>query len=98
MKFPTNGFQLLGSNAPALALIGVRVFYSVVALTTQKSYLNPTTGALPIRVILGFLPELLATIIYTAAGFKTQGVAKLLHLDKRGDESLVYKFQAVPTA
>ncbi|RJE25689.1 hypothetical protein PHISCL_01952 [Aspergillus sclerotialis] len=92
------GTVLLGSNVPALVLIGVRVFYSVVALSTQKSYLNPTTGTLPIRVILGFLPELIATIIYVAAGLKTQGVAKLLHLDNRGDESLVYKFHAVPTA
>lgn len=66
-------------------------------MTTQKAYLNPTTGSLPIRVVLAFLPELLATIIYVAAGLKTQAVAKLVHLDKRGDESLVYKFHAVPS-
>lgn len=56
----------------ALIFIGVRVFYSLVAMCTQAEYLNPTTGSLAVRVVLGFLPELIAVIAYVAAGIKTQ--------------------------
>lgn len=65
------GKKLLSSVCFSLVFIGIRIFYSVVALSTQKSYLSPTTGALPIRVLLAFLPELITTLAYIAAGFKT---------------------------
>ena len=61
----------------ALVFLGVRVFYSLVNLSTQKPYLNPTTGTMPIRVILGFLPDLIAGIIYVTAGLMTQGAASM---------------------
>lgn len=68
---------MLASIAFCLVLIGVRVFYSLVAICTQASYLNPTTGSLVIRVVLGFVPESVATLVYICAGLKTKGVAKL---------------------
>lgn len=69
---------MLGSIAFCLVLIGVRVFYSLVAVCTQAPYLNPSTGTLVIRVVLGFLPELLATLVYTCAGIQTRDVAKMV--------------------
>ncbi|BCR89977.1 uncharacterized protein ACHE_51175A [Aspergillus chevalieri] len=72
------GTTMLGSIACCLVLIGVRVFYSLVAICTQAAYLNPRTGTLVIRVVLGFLPELLATLVYICVGIQTRGVAKLV--------------------
>jgi hypothetical protein len=56
--------------------IGTRVFYSLVYLCTQKQSLNPTTGSLAIRVILGFLVELIAVISLIFAGLMTQSVSR----------------------
>ncbi|KAJ9398044.1 hypothetical protein DTO282F9_4954 [Paecilomyces variotii] len=70
------GTLLLSSVGFALVFIGVRVFYSLVALCTERASLNPTTGSLAVRVVLGFLPELIATLIYISAGFATQSVAQ----------------------
>ncbi|KAL1882533.1 hypothetical protein Plec18167_002949 [Paecilomyces lecythidis] len=70
------GTLLLSSIGLALVFIGIRVFYSLVALSTERASLNPTTGSLAIRVVLGFLPELIATLIYIAAGFATQNAAR----------------------
>lgn len=39
----------------SLVFIGIRVFYSLAALCTQRASLNPVTGLLVIRVVLGFL-------------------------------------------
>jgi hypothetical protein len=67
---------LLTAIAFALVFIGIRVFYSLVYLCTQKQYLSPTTGSLAIRVILGFLAELIAVISLIVAGFMTQGASR----------------------
>ncbi|KAH2728487.1 hypothetical protein KXV39_005115, partial [Aspergillus fumigatus] len=39
--------------------------------------LNPVTGSLAIRVVLGFMPEVIATLAYIFAGVKKQGAARL---------------------
>ena len=65
------------SVALALVFIGIRVFYTLVALCTRRADLSPINGSLAIRVILGFLSELIATLIYIAAGMKTQGAANV---------------------
>ncbi|PLB47570.1 hypothetical protein P170DRAFT_426812 [Aspergillus steynii IBT 23096] len=70
------GTVLLSTVCFSLTFIGVRVFYSLVAMCTQRADLNPTTGSLAIRVVLGFLPELIAAIAYVAAGMKTQNASK----------------------
>lgn len=72
----------------SLVFIGVRVFYSVVTLSTRDAYLNPTTGSMAIRVVLAFFPELIATIIYIAAGLKTQGAAQLMEQGGSYDYSI----------
>ncbi|KAK7730351.1 hypothetical protein SLS53_009051 [Cytospora paraplurivora] len=62
------GTILLYSVVFSLMFIGIRVLYSLVAFSTQEPYLNPATGALTIRVLLSFLPELIATCSFITAG------------------------------
>ncbi|KAL5360644.1 hypothetical protein BJX96DRAFT_175497 [Aspergillus floccosus] len=69
--------KLLTAVAVSLIFIGIRVFYSVAALCTQRASLNPITGSLAIRVVLGFLPEVIATLVYLFAGIGTQSAAPL---------------------
>lgn len=59
--------------------IGIRVFYSLVYLCTQDQALNPTTGSLAVRVILGFLSELIAVLAFVGSGFMTKDVSKQAH-------------------
>ncbi|KAJ5316744.1 hypothetical protein PENANT_c016G11537 [Penicillium antarcticum] len=70
------GTTLLKTISFALIFIGIRVFYSLVYLCTQKQNLNPTTGSLATRVILGFLVELIPVICLIVAGFITQSASR----------------------
>ncbi|KAK1147797.1 hypothetical protein N8T08_000310 [Aspergillus melleus] len=70
------GTLLLSTVCFSLSFIGVRVIYSLVAMSTQRVDLNPTTGSLAIRVVLSFLPELIAAIAYIAAGMKARDAPK----------------------
>ncbi|RLM00021.1 hypothetical protein CFD26_107463 [Aspergillus turcosus] len=76
------GTVLLATICFSLVFIGIRVFYSLVALCTQRASLNPVTGSLAIRVVLSFLPEVIATLAYIFAGMKTQGAALLAHVEE----------------
>ncbi|RHZ53566.1 uncharacterized protein CDV56_103643 [Aspergillus thermomutatus] len=76
------GTLLLGTVCFSLVFVGVRVFYSLAALCTERAALNPVTGSLAIRVVLGFLPEVIATLAYVFAGMKTQGAALLAHVEE----------------
>ncbi|KAK8030175.1 hypothetical protein PG993_011466 [Apiospora rasikravindrae] len=67
-----DGTKLLWGVAAALPFIGVRVLCSLVALMTRRAYLNPSTGALSIRVVVVFLPELVACPVLIAAGVATR--------------------------
>lgn len=71
-----NVWQLLMTVCFSMVFIGVRVLYSLVAMCTQQASLNPITGSLAVRVVLSFLPELIAAIAYVAAGVKTLGAPK----------------------
>ncbi|OAA65878.1 hypothetical protein SPI_02665 [Niveomyces insectorum RCEF 264] len=68
--------KLLMSVVFALPFIGIRLFYSIVALTTRKPYLSPVSGALTIRVLLSFLPEVITVLGFLVAGFKTRNAAR----------------------
>lgn len=74
--------QLLMSVCFSLIFVGIRVIYSLVAMCSQEAYLSPTTGAMPIRVLLSFLPEIIVTLTYLLAGFKTMGMAKESAVEK----------------
>lgn len=56
--------------------MGVRIIYTLVALATQAAYLGPISGALAIRVVLVFLPELISVLILLAVGWQTQRVCR----------------------
>lgn len=49
----------------------------LVAEITQRVDLNPTARRLAVRVVLGFLPELLAAIVLALVGILTREVAGL---------------------
>ncbi|KAK4868016.1 hypothetical protein LT330_007675 [Penicillium expansum] len=87
------GNVLLTALAFSLVFIGIRVFYSLAALCTQKASLNPVTGSLAVRVVLGFLPELIATILFIVAGIRTQGAAPMAKIE---EERAVSKQRAQP--
>lgn len=58
----------------ATAFIGIRVTYGLIAESTQKRNLNPVTGSLAIRTVLGLLPELITTLILMFVGFRTRHI------------------------
>ncbi|KUI56000.1 hypothetical protein VP1G_03377 [Cytospora mali] len=66
------GTVLLYSVIFSLVFVGIRVIYSLVAFTTQKAYLSPVNGSLTVRVLLRFLPELIATLSFIFAGIQTR--------------------------
>ncbi|KAF7631481.1 hypothetical protein AFLA_012338 [Aspergillus flavus NRRL3357] len=64
---------LLGMTA-AVPIIGVRVIYTVASVFTHS---RVDGGSLPVRVILGMLPEFLAILLYISAGIMTRGLASV---------------------
>ncbi|KAJ6189014.1 hypothetical protein N7519_003922 [Penicillium mononematosum] len=76
------GNVLLMAVAFSLVFIGIRVFYSLAALCTQRASLNPVTGLLAIRVVLGFLPEVIAALVCIFAGIRTQDAALLAYAEE----------------
>ncbi|EAW07712.1 uncharacterized protein ACLA_024270 [Aspergillus clavatus NRRL 1] len=68
------GGLLLTGTLIALPLVEISVIYMLVAESTQRADLNPTTGSLAVRVVLGFLPELLAAIVLVSVGIMTRGL------------------------
>ncbi|RAH73370.1 uncharacterized protein BO66DRAFT_220582 [Aspergillus aculeatinus CBS 121060] len=71
------GWLLLTGTLLALPLVEISVIYILVAQITQRADLNPTTGSLAVRVVLGFLPELLAAIVLVFVGILTRGVGEV---------------------
>ncbi|KNG85062.1 integral membrane protein [Aspergillus nomiae NRRL 13137] len=69
------GILLLTGALIALPLLEISVIYMLVAEFTQRADLNPTTGSLAVRVVLGFFPELLAAIVLVFVGIMTRGKA-----------------------
>ncbi|KAL2870551.1 uncharacterized protein BJX67DRAFT_377907 [Aspergillus lucknowensis] len=67
----SQGGILLNAVLIALPLIEISVVYTLVAEYTQRADLSPTTGTLAVRVVLGFLPELIAALILVVAGIRT---------------------------
>ncbi|KAJ5295487.1 hypothetical protein N7508_010308 [Penicillium antarcticum] len=90
------GNVLLMAVAFSLVFIGIRVFYSLAALCTQRASLNPITGSLAIRVVLGFMPEVIATLAFIFAGIRTRGAALLAHVEEEKVVSVPPKPRAQP--
>ncbi|EPS27172.1 hypothetical protein PDE_02115 [Penicillium oxalicum 114-2] len=90
------GTVLLAAVVFALSFIGLRVIYTLVALCTQKPSLNPVTGSLAIRVVLSFLPEVIATLAFILSGFQTIRAPQLARLSQEDNSSLSPKRRAQP--
>ncbi|KAJ5930809.1 integral membrane protein [Penicillium verhagenii] len=61
----------------ALLFIGIRVIYTLVAVCTQKKDLSPIDGSIAVRVVLMFLPEVLATLTLILVGLRTRHLRDL---------------------
>ncbi|KAE8384464.1 hypothetical protein BDV23DRAFT_191629 [Aspergillus alliaceus] len=70
------GVLILTGALIALPLVEISVIYMLVAELTQRAHLNPTTGSLAVRIVLGFFPELLAAVVLVLFGIMTRGVGK----------------------
>ncbi|OQE40013.1 hypothetical protein PENCOP_c006G05633 [Penicillium coprophilum] len=90
------GNVLLMAVTFSLVFIGIRVFYSLTALCTQRVSLNPVTGSLAIRVVLDFLPEVISTLSFILAGIITRSAALLAHAEAEKVVSVPPKPQAQP--
>ncbi|KAJ5818630.1 hypothetical protein N7474_004221 [Penicillium riverlandense] len=65
--------KLLIAIMAALPLIGVRILYGIAIAFVDGNMLG---GSLPVRVILGTLPEFLVMIAYVGVGLVTRNVAE----------------------
>ncbi|OJJ81186.1 uncharacterized protein ASPGLDRAFT_133369 [Aspergillus glaucus CBS 516.65] len=81
------GTILVTSVCLALVFIGIRVLYTLIVLCTQKVSFTLDYGTLALRVVLSFLPEVIAVIIYICAGIMTQSAASKLANDELEDSS-----------
>ncbi|KAK1244033.1 hypothetical protein MKX08_002171 [Trichoderma sp. CBMAI-0020] len=72
------GTRLLWSVLVSDIFSGIRVIYSLIALVTKDENLNPQTGSLAIRVVLGLIPELISVLAFVTAGLATRHVAREL--------------------
>ncbi|KAM0523130.1 hypothetical protein ACHAPE_001622 [Trichoderma viride] len=70
------GTKLLWAVLVSDIFSGIRVIYSLIALVTKDKNLNPQTGSLAIRVILGLIPELVSALAFVTAGLLTRHVAR----------------------
>ncbi|KAL3465880.1 hypothetical protein BJX64DRAFT_296758 [Aspergillus heterothallicus] len=68
---------LLQGSLLALVFIGIRVVYGLVAVVTKRRDLSPVYGKTVIRVVLMFLPEVLAAAVMLVVGFKTRHLRAL---------------------
>lgn len=59
----------------ALLVEEIQLVYSLVAQCTQRADLNPTTGNLAVRVVLGFLPGVIATVVLIIVGVWTRSIS-----------------------
>ncbi|KAF4951714.1 hypothetical protein FSARC_12837 [Fusarium sarcochroum] len=71
-----------------LVFVGIRVIYTLIALTSNDADLNPITGTLAIRVVLSFLPELIAALILLAAGLLTRNIRSLAQKERKPSNDL----------
>ncbi|BCS25448.1 uncharacterized protein APUU_50159A [Aspergillus puulaauensis] len=69
------GSALLYGVLVALLVEEIQLVYSLVAQCTQRADLNPTTGNLAVRVVLGFLPGVAATVVLVVVGVWTRSVS-----------------------
>ncbi|KAI9924789.1 hypothetical protein MW887_006645 [Aspergillus wentii] len=80
------GSTLLYGSLIALVFIGIRVLYALIADCTQDAKLNPMSGELAIRVVLGLISELVTVLVFIYVGVRTLDVRKYAGVDARKSE------------
>ncbi|KAE9380391.1 hypothetical protein N431DRAFT_522467 [Stipitochalara longipes BDJ] len=65
------GTKLLYAVLFSLPFAGIRMVYSVISILAPSKSLNPTTGAIGLRIGLSFIPELIAILALTYVGLAT---------------------------
>ncbi|KPM36553.1 hypothetical protein AK830_g10012 [Neonectria ditissima] len=68
------GTMLLYSVLFSVVFIGIRLIYTLVAMTSGSGSLNPGSASLAVQVCLTMLPELLAALAFLAVGVCTRNV------------------------
>ncbi|KAE8422692.1 hypothetical protein BDV36DRAFT_310401 [Aspergillus pseudocaelatus] len=71
-----DGTKLMYGALVAIVFAGVRIIYNLVAVCTQRQDLSPVFGSVAVRVILVFLPEVLAALSMMFAGLLTRNIRK----------------------
>ncbi|KAE8392591.1 hypothetical protein BDV23DRAFT_192531 [Aspergillus alliaceus] len=69
-----DGTKLMYGAFAALIFTGVRVISNVVAVCTQRKDLSSVFGTMAVRVVLIFLPEVLAVLSLLFAGLSTRNI------------------------
>jgi hypothetical protein len=60
----------------SLPFVGIRMVYSVVSILAPSTALNPTSGAIGLRIGLSFIPELIATLAMVYTGLATHSLRR----------------------
>ncbi|CAL5873081.1 uncharacterized protein PFLUO_LOCUS7350 [Penicillium psychrofluorescens] len=68
------GTALLQGALVSLIFIGIRVIYNMVMVATQDKDLSPIHGTIAVRVLLLFLPEVLAAFTMIFVGLRTRHI------------------------
>jgi len=76
--------QLLYAVLFSLPFAGIRMVYSVISIVAPSKSLNPTTGAVGLRIGLSFIPELIAILALTFAGLATHTLRREVKQTREG--------------
>ncbi|KNG89878.1 integral membrane protein [Aspergillus nomiae NRRL 13137] len=71
-----DGTKLMYGALAAIVFTGVRVLYNLVAVCTQRQDLSPVFGSIAVRVVLVFLPEVLAALSMIFAGLWSRNIRR----------------------
>ncbi|OGM44992.1 integral membrane protein [Aspergillus bombycis] len=71
-----NPVDLMYGALAAIVSTGVRVIYNLVAVCTQRKDPSPVFGSIAVRVVLVFLPEVLAALSMILAGLWSRNICK----------------------
>ena len=55
---------------------GIRVLYSVVAVFSSSTALDPVTGSLALKVCLSVVPEMVVVVLFTVVGLWTRNLKR----------------------
>ncbi|BAE64627.1 unnamed protein product [Aspergillus oryzae RIB40] len=78
-----DGTKLIYGALGAIVFAGVRVIDNLVGVCTQRKDLSTVFGSTAVRVVLVFLPELLAALSMIVAGLSSRNIRKHNHVAEK---------------